>query len=91
MRCWKRSPATPPRSSPTSRRSELTDNGRIGRLWPVGDANALADALFDAWARRACAGEVREHFDATLSFPALGRRWAEAYGQLVESQRRPPP
>jgi glycosyltransferase involved in cell wall biosynthesis len=69
----------------------LTDDGRIGRLWPVGDANALADALFDAWARRACAGEVREHFDATLSFPALGRRWAEAYGQLVESQRRPPP
>ncbi|KZC38593.1 MULTISPECIES: glycosyltransferase family 4 protein [Rhodanobacter] len=60
----------------------LTDDGRIGRLWPCGDAAQLAEALVDVATNGPSPAQVRAHFDATLSFAALGRRWAGAYAQV---------
>ena len=65
----------------------LTGDGRVGCLWPCGDARALADALVAA-ARRAGDEErrrTREHFDKYLSRAAVGRRFSEAYRQLAAS------
>jgi glycosyltransferase involved in cell wall biosynthesis len=60
----------------------LTDQGRIGRLWPCGDAAALAEVLVAMAAQRPSPAQVRAHFEAALSFAALGRRWADAYAQV---------
>jgi glycosyltransferase involved in cell wall biosynthesis len=60
----------------------LTGNGRIGHLWPCGDAARLADALYRAATDRASPRQVRAHFDATLSFEAVGWLWREAYSQV---------
>ncbi len=69
----------------------LTDGGRVGALFPVGDAGALAAALIrlgvaasDRAARRAI---VRAHFEATLSWPVLARRALEIYAQSVAAAR----
>jgi glycosyltransferase involved in cell wall biosynthesis len=67
----------------------LTGDARVGRLWPCGDAHALADALVAATLERTPAQQVRAHFDATLSFAAVGRRWREAYLQLLQGRRDP--
>ena len=61
----------------------LTGNGAIGKLWPIGDSQRLAEALVDAWSDRTPPGVVRSHFDANLSFAAVGRRWAQAYAQVA--------
>lgn len=66
----------------------LTGNGRIGHLWPCGDAVRLADELFLATTERASPQQVRAHFDATLSFEAVGRLWREAYAQVLDAWRR---
>ena len=66
----------------------LTGNGRIGHLWPCGDAKRLADELFLAATGRASSQQVRAHFDATLSFEAVGRLWSEAYSQVLDGWRR---
>jgi glycosyltransferase involved in cell wall biosynthesis len=66
----------------------LTDNGRIGHLWPCGDATRLADELFLAATERASPQQVRTHFDATLSFEAVGRLWSDAYACVFESRNR---
>lgn len=66
----------------------LTGGGRIGRLWPPGDAPRLADALLDAATHRMPAAQVRGHFDAALSFAAVGRRWAEAYARTLDGHRQ---
>ncbi len=52
----------------------LTDEGRIGRLFPVGDAQALAAAVLAGKN-----GDVRTHFLTHHSYPALARRLAEIY------------
>ena len=65
----------------------LTGDGRVGRLWPCGDAAQLAEALVDVAASRPSPAQVRAHFDATLSFAALGRRWADAYAQLLDDRQ----
>lgn len=65
----------------------LTGDARIGRLWPCGDARALADALVAATLDPMAAEQVRAHFDATLSFAAVGRRWREAYLQMLKGRR----
>lgn len=62
----------------------LTGDGAIGRLWPPGDAGSLADALVDAWSNRTSPAQVRSHFDARLSFAAIGRRWADAYARTCD-------
>lgn len=68
----------------------LTGDGRAGRLWRGGNPRALANALVTAAIERMPAEQVRAHFDATLSFDAVGRRWREAYAQLIDSHRRRP-
>jgi glycosyltransferase involved in cell wall biosynthesis len=66
----------------------LTGDGRVGRLWPRGDAAQLAAALVDSAAHRSPPEQVRTYFDAALSFAALGRRWADAYAQVLGDLRR---
>ncbi|HEV7122098.1 MAG TPA: glycosyltransferase family 4 protein [Rhodanobacter sp.] len=66
----------------------LTDDGRIGKLWPCGDADGLAEALIIAASNRMASTRVRAHFDAALSFAAVGRQWAEAYAQVHQDRRR---
>jgi glycosyltransferase involved in cell wall biosynthesis len=61
----------------------LTRDGAIGELWTPGDAWALAESLQRAAATRTSTVTIRAHFDETLSFEAVGRRWAEAYGELL--------
>ena len=57
--------------------------GDIARLWSPGDAGALAGALVDAASRRLAPQAVRAHFERHLSLEAVGRRWVDAYVQLV--------
>ena len=66
----------------------LTGDGAVGRLWPSGDAAALAEALVEASSQRTPPARVRGHFDATLSFEAVGRRWADAYAQVRDAHCR---
>lgn len=65
----------------------LTGNGRIGRLWPCGDAAALAEALVGATANLPSPLQVRAHFEETLSFKAVGRLWADAYARVLDGRR----
>lgn len=69
----------------------LTGHGRIGWLWPAADTARLAQALVEAATERPSRNAVRAHFEAELSFPALGRRWAQACTQVRELhvRRRP--
>jgi glycosyltransferase involved in cell wall biosynthesis len=66
----------------------LIGDSRVGRLWPCGDAERLAEALVDAAASRLSSTRVRAHFDAKLSFAAVGRQWADAYAQVRDDRRR---
>ncbi len=66
----------------------LTDNGRIGRLFPCGDAVRLSDALISATNGSTPREHVRAHFDSALSFAAVGRKWADAYAQVLEDRWR---
>lgn len=61
----------------------LTADGRIGRLWPAGDATQLSKALVEMCTCGPSRERVRLHFDDALSFRALGRRWADVYESLV--------
>lgn len=66
---------------------ELTGNGAVGRLYPTGDGVRCGEALL-AVARQLPPRElIREHFQSRLSFAALGRRWAAAYGELLSARR----
>lgn len=66
----------------------LTGNGRVGHLWPCGEAERLAGALFAAATEPASREDVRAHFDTALSFEAVGRLWADAYSQVLDDWRR---
>lgn len=66
----------------------LTGDGAVGRLWPPGDAARLAGALVEAASQRTSPARVRAHFDATLSFEAVGRRWAGAYALVRDAHAR---
>jgi glycosyltransferase involved in cell wall biosynthesis len=66
----------------------LTGNGSIGHLWPCADAPRLAQALVAAAQNPSTPERVRAHFNATLSFEAVGRRWAHAYAQVHDDRRR---
>ncbi|MFN7144684.1 MAG: glycosyltransferase family 4 protein, partial [Myxococcota bacterium] len=66
----------------------LTDDGRVGRLFPVGDPVALAaQALALAEAppdeRRAMRRDAAAHFDRALAFPALGAELERIYEDLL--------
>jgi glycosyltransferase involved in cell wall biosynthesis len=66
----------------------LLGGSRVGHLWPCGDAAQLAEALVAVVASRPSPAQVRAHFDAVLSFAAVGRQWAEAYAQVHHERRR---
>ncbi|MCW0462902.1 D-inositol-3-phosphate glycosyltransferase [Xanthomonas sacchari] len=66
----------------------LSDGGRVGALWPCGDAERLATSLLQASRDGPSRALVRAHFDAQLSFAAVGRRWARAYAQLLGATSR---
>jgi glycosyltransferase involved in cell wall biosynthesis len=64
----------------------ITAGGRLGRLWPPGDARALAAALVELG--RADLGPTRaamaEHFERELSWDAIGRRALAIYREILE-------
>lgn len=63
----------------------LTDEGRIGGLWPVEDADSLAQTM-QTWHSRITAetpSEVRAYFDAHFSFEAIGREALAVYSTLL--------
>lgn len=62
----------------------LSDTGAMGELWPVGDAQALASLLLRVARQPPRRVQVRAHFDARLSFVAVGQRWAQAYARLLQ-------
>ena len=66
----------------------LTGEGSIGALWPRGDAGRLAEALVTTAKNPPTRQQVRAHFDAELSFTAVGRRWAGVYAQVIENHAR---
>jgi glycosyltransferase involved in cell wall biosynthesis len=59
----------------------LTGGGAVGQLWSCGDAQQLGDALVATVSQLSARSreQVRAHFDAELSFDALGRKLAAAY------------
>jgi glycosyltransferase involved in cell wall biosynthesis len=65
----------------------LTGAGKVGALWPCGNAGELRASLL-AVATQAQAplrGAARAHFDEELSFDALGRKLAACYQNLASS------
>jgi glycosyltransferase involved in cell wall biosynthesis len=67
----------------------LTAGGTLGALWRQGDATALTGALAVV-GRRALEPQrdaVRRHFEAELSWPAVGRRALALYRQVIASWR----
>lgn len=70
----------------------LTGGGRVGALWPAGDAAALTAALESVLARPLAAQRqaARQCFEATLSSPAIGRRALGAYRALAAARPRQP-
>ena len=63
----------------------LTAGGRYGRLFPAGDAQALAATMLslDPATRGALAAEVSAHFARELSFPAMARRMEQVYTDVT--------
>jgi glycosyltransferase involved in cell wall biosynthesis len=67
----------------------ITGNGMVGALWPPGDPRAFADALVHTAARHGpdLREAVTRHFESALSWPAVGRRAMEIYGELIARRR----
>jgi len=64
----------------------LTGYGAAGRLWRCGDVDSLCRALLDT-ARTALPPlrvAVRAHFEAEVSFEALGRKLVAAYRESID-------
>ena len=68
----------------------VTDNGKFGGLWPVGDAETLARTLVDWNARLTpdTTQQIRAYFEANHSLTALGSQAVEAYGRLLQDRER---
>lgn len=68
----------------------LTGGAAVGALWRPGDAAALARALARVASRplRLQCEAVTRHFEAELSWPAVGRRALALYRQAVAARRR---
>ncbi|MBA3533526.1 MAG: glycosyltransferase, partial [Ardenticatenales bacterium] len=67
----------------------MTDEGRLGALWTVGDSNSLlhtaVETLKEALAPKSAA--ARHFFEERLSFPALGRQAMEIYRATQQKQK----
>jgi glycosyltransferase involved in cell wall biosynthesis len=63
----------------------LTGAGSVGMLWSCGEAHELSAALMSIASRppREMRAAVRAHFDAQLSFAALGRKLLATYADLL--------
>lgn len=63
----------------------MTRGGAVGALFPPGDAEALAAALVRLAARDrpAARAAARAHFEAHLSWPAVGREMRAAYDDML--------
>jgi glycosyltransferase involved in cell wall biosynthesis len=70
----------------------LTDGGRLGALFPVGDARACAAAILrlsrDPAGRPARREAIRSHFARALSWPALAARARTIYRTASERRAR---
>ena len=66
----------------------LTGQGAIGRLWPCGDAQKLCEALLSiaSESRPELRQLARRHFDAELSFDAVGQKLSAAYRHSLQRQ-----
>jgi glycosyltransferase involved in cell wall biosynthesis len=64
--------------------------GDMGYLWSPGDSGELAQALIKAAAFPLSPQTVRAHFDRHLSMEAVGRRWVDAYEQLIRERQGDP-
>ena len=64
----------------------LTDEGRVGALWPVGDVQALAAALaaIGGGDRRRAAADAQELFKRRFSWRAVGERAMSIYREVAE-------
>ena len=64
----------------------ITRDGAVGSLFTPGDADAMAEALFDVASRRSRErrGAVRAHFDAHLSWDKVGRELQSVYRKVLE-------
>jgi glycosyltransferase involved in cell wall biosynthesis len=71
----------------------LTGGGRIGALWPIGDAGRLSQHLVSAaaWPEILTREATRAHFERELSFDAVGRKLARAYLDVMQRTSRSPP
>ncbi|KAB7769408.1 glycosyltransferase family 4 protein [Xanthomonas maliensis] len=67
----------------------LSADGAMGLLWPVGDAAQLAERLLACVRQRPSRAQVRAHFDAHLSLPAVGAQWRAAYHALLAAAPEP--
>jgi glycosyltransferase involved in cell wall biosynthesis len=67
----------------------LTGAGSVGALWPRGNARKLCENLLSVAAqpREPARAAARARFDSELSFDAVGRKLASAYGDLVKCRR----
>ena len=63
----------------------MTDRGRVGMLWPVGDAHALMAAICLTTTQLAAPRNTRQFFEQTLSYPVIARRALAAY-QVLSTQ-----
>lgn len=64
----------------------LTGQAKVGRLWTCGDARSLCSSLLSIAFGTGPKSRtlIREHFDAELSFAAVGRKLKAAYEDLLE-------
>jgi glycosyltransferase involved in cell wall biosynthesis len=69
----------------------MTGSGKVGWLWPIGDARGLCDALLAAASRPYSEhrAQVRTHFEQELSFEAVGRKLSTAYARLIAREVAP--
>ncbi len=67
----------------------ITADGAIGRLWPTGDAAALANAIVEMAAidREQGRRRVLAHFQRVLSWPAVAHAAMRAYHDAVARRR----
>jgi glycosyltransferase involved in cell wall biosynthesis len=65
----------------------LTGGGSVGALWTPGDAKAFARALLDVASRplEPQRDAVTRHFEAELTWPAVGRRALGLYREVLET------
>jgi glycosyltransferase involved in cell wall biosynthesis len=68
----------------------MTDNGRIGALWPVGDSQAFAESFLslvhspiDQLSRA-----TRKHFENTFSFERIGEQASVFYKKVTDQKSR---